>query len=53
VTEPPPCPLLDDVIVIHAAPDDAAHVQSRSAVIVSVPVPPPAGAVGSEVAALT
>jgi hypothetical protein len=41
------------VIVIHAAPDDAAHVQSRSAVIVSVPDAPPAGMVDSEFAALT
>jgi hypothetical protein len=36
--------------VIHETAEDAAHVQSRSAVIVTVPDPPAAGAVSRELA---
>src|SRR4051794_23000511 len=47
-TDPSPCPLVLDVSVIHAAPADADHVQSRVVAIVSAPVAPAAGAVGIE-----
>jgi outer membrane receptor protein involved in Fe transport len=45
---PAPCPLLAEVISIHAAALDAAHVHSRSVVTVTAPVPPDAGIVSTE-----
>jgi hypothetical protein len=44
---------LADVIAIHGAALAAAHVQSRVVVIVSVPLPPAAGAVVMELSTVT
>ncbi len=50
---PSPCPLRPDVIVIHEAVLDDAHVHSRFAVTVSTPVAPAAGASGRELLTAT
>jgi hypothetical protein len=52
-TLPLPCPAASDVSVIHEAPLDAVHVQSRVVSIVMVPVAPSAGTDASELVADT
>ena len=47
-TVPLPCPLVVEVSEIQFTPLDASHVQSRVVDTVSVPLTPPAGAVGRE-----
>ena len=51
--EPSPCPLLAEVSTIHWAVFDAAQAQSRAAVTVSDPAPPPAGILSSELVTVT
>ena len=52
-TVPLPCPLPAEVRAIQFTPLDASHVQSRVVVIVSEPLPPPAGAVAIELSTET
>src|SRR5262245_21434053 len=51
--DPSPWPLVADVITIHCAAFEAAHVQSRVAVTVSDPAPPEAGTVSIELVTVT
>ena len=51
--DPLPWPLLPDVMTIHDAAVDAAHVQSRLVATVSVPEPPAGGADCSELVTVT
>jgi hypothetical protein len=51
--DPSPCPLVAEVMTTHCALFDAAHVQSRAAVTVSVPAPPDAGTVSIELVTTT
>ena len=51
--DPSPWPFDSDVITIHCAVLEAAHVQSRAALTVSVPAPPAAGTFPSELATVT
>ena len=51
--DPSPWPLDADVITTHCAVFEAAHVQSRDALTASVPAPPAAGTISSEVVTVT
>jgi hypothetical protein len=51
--DPSPWPLVADVMTIHCAVFDAAHVQSRVALTVSEPAPPEAGTVSTEFVTVT
>jgi hypothetical protein len=51
--DPSPWPLESDAITIPCAVLEAAHVQSRAALTVSVPAPPAAGTLPSELATVT
>jgi hypothetical protein len=51
--DPSPWPFDPDVITIHGAVFEAAHAQSRSELTVSVPAPPAAGTVSSELVTVT
>jgi len=53
VTAPLPCPDFADVMVIHAADDDAVHVQSRVVLTAICPVDPDEGTVGTPLSTVT